>query len=528
MTETQQNLYKLLIELDKICNDNDIQYFLAGGTSLGAIRHGGFLPWDDDVDLYITRKNYEKLDKVLNKMDIPNRSWITAENCETYCNPLPRYIDEDTTVIYRARIGDGTPHGQQIEFFILDPFPNDEEKQIEYKKYLWLYCEIMNPYFVSIRSTLPVETIDESLYNYYNKKIKKVGKNQVLFEIKEKITYDEDECDYYCARWGKRAIVYRKAWCDDVKLVQFEDRLFPVAKDVINCLSVDYGMNWNLIPNVDNQIIHSSIDRLDKSCWDNDEEIRKIVKKYNINDILYKNKQNNLFKGFRKIDFHRLESKLKNSYLQLLVNQWNKEKWRFSIEKTDELVKIFEPFFVFQLSFIYSKFNLSLDINEDLLETMVLSLIYSNRIKDCNIILNSNKKFSKEKDYSDICKAIYNLKIEKYNKNLNRVNVLLKYLINKNYSNQIEVLRTRAWLLSSEPTKSKNDDINSFKEFLSISNNDLEVFKYYADTLYYYGKKEEANKMYKDILNESNNGMIMLDIKNKLSKKRGGLDEKNN
>ena len=517
MTETQQNLYKLLIELDKICNDNDIQYFLAGGTSLGAVRHGGFLPWDDDVDLYITRKNYEKLDKILNNMEIPNRSWITAENCETYCNPLPRYIDEDTTVIYRARIGDGTPHGQQIEFFILDPFPNDEEKQIEYKKYLWLYCEIMNPYFVSVRSTFPVETVDETLYNYYNEKIKKVGKKRVLSEIKEKITYDEDECDYYCARWGKRAIVYQKEWCSDVKSVRFEDRLFPVAKDVINCLAVDYGMNWDLIPNVDNRIIHSSIDRLDKSCWDNDDEIRKIVKKYDINDILYKNKQDNLFKGFRKIDFHRLESKLKNSYLQFLVNEWNKEKWTFTIDKTEELVNIFQPFFVFQLSFIYNKFGLTLDINEDLFETMVLSLIYSNRIKDCNIILNSNKKFSKVKDYSEICKAIYNLKVEKYKKNRDGVSVLLDYLIDKNFINQIEVLRTRAWLLSFDSIKSKNVDENYFKEFLSISSYDLEIFKYYADNLYYHGKKEKAIMIYKNILQDSNNGMIILDVKKKLS-----------
>ena len=54
MNEVQSNLYEMLIELDDICRKNDIIYYLAGGTALGAVRNQGFLPWDDDIDLYIT------------------------------------------------------------------------------------------------------------------------------------------------------------------------------------------------------------------------------------------------------------------------------------------------------------------------------------------------------------------------------------------------------------------------------------------------------------------------------------------
>jgi len=63
--ETQQRLLELLKEFDQICRENDIQYTLHGGTLLGAIREHGFIPWDDDSDVAMTRKNFEKLKQCL-------------------------------------------------------------------------------------------------------------------------------------------------------------------------------------------------------------------------------------------------------------------------------------------------------------------------------------------------------------------------------------------------------------------------------------------------------------------------------
>lgn len=73
MNELQQRLYGLLKEVDGICKRNDITYYLAGGAALGAIRGGGFLPWDDDIDLYITRKNWDRLVEVMEKEELEDR-----------------------------------------------------------------------------------------------------------------------------------------------------------------------------------------------------------------------------------------------------------------------------------------------------------------------------------------------------------------------------------------------------------------------------------------------------------------------
>lgn len=65
MNSLQKKLYVMLNDFDEICKRNNITYYLAGGSALGAIRNNGYLPWDDDLDVYITRDNWEKLKKFL-------------------------------------------------------------------------------------------------------------------------------------------------------------------------------------------------------------------------------------------------------------------------------------------------------------------------------------------------------------------------------------------------------------------------------------------------------------------------------
>ena len=63
----QNKLLEMMKDIDKICQKNDINYFLAGGSCLGAVRHHGFIPWDDDMDIAMSRVEYNKFVKALKK-----------------------------------------------------------------------------------------------------------------------------------------------------------------------------------------------------------------------------------------------------------------------------------------------------------------------------------------------------------------------------------------------------------------------------------------------------------------------------
>ena len=71
-SELRNLQYKMLEEIkliDKICKENNITYFLTGGSALGAVRHNGFIPWDDDMDIALLKKDYKKLCKILLNLD---------------------------------------------------------------------------------------------------------------------------------------------------------------------------------------------------------------------------------------------------------------------------------------------------------------------------------------------------------------------------------------------------------------------------------------------------------------------------
>ena len=107
MNSIQENLYKLLVEFDELCRKHDIDYLLAAGAGLGAVRNHRFLPWDDDIDLYITRENWNKLRRLVETHDdvLPEgRSLVYMENTPYYCNPIPRYVNTTTTTLYRSHV----------------------------------------------------------------------------------------------------------------------------------------------------------------------------------------------------------------------------------------------------------------------------------------------------------------------------------------------------------------------------------------------------------------------------------------
>ena len=69
LREYQHRMVEEVLFLDKVCKTHGLTYFLSGGSALGAVRHHGFIPWDDDMDITLPSEDFKKLVKILHEMD---------------------------------------------------------------------------------------------------------------------------------------------------------------------------------------------------------------------------------------------------------------------------------------------------------------------------------------------------------------------------------------------------------------------------------------------------------------------------
>ena len=133
MSDYRMILKEMLSDLHSICMENHIRYFVAFGTLLGAIRHNGFIPWDDDIDICMPREDYEKFCCLLNSKRYPYYM-LTPEDNRFYYNCFSRFCSQKGTLRLKG-IMDINQLGPFIDVFTLDRITKDNhERQVYYHK----------------------------------------------------------------------------------------------------------------------------------------------------------------------------------------------------------------------------------------------------------------------------------------------------------------------------------------------------------------------------------------------------------
>ena len=130
--EIKPILLDALYAFHSICEENALRYSIAFGTMLGAVRHQGFIPWDDDIDVFMPRLDYEKLLKYLNRdKKYPRYKVVSTETTKGYASVLPKFIDTQTVLIQNteARLKNRSYElGLYLDIFVLDEIPEDSSK----------------------------------------------------------------------------------------------------------------------------------------------------------------------------------------------------------------------------------------------------------------------------------------------------------------------------------------------------------------------------------------------------------------
>lgn len=249
MNSLQKKTYEVLCNFADFLSENNINYYLIGGTLLGAIRHNGFIPWDDDIDIGIIREDYEKLFSIIHKIP-KNLIAVHPTNNSNTPYPFLLIVDKNTDLFinyakpFNRRIG--------IDVFPLDYFPTNKIKQKICWKFIAFFRSLsMNKqngfyesekYKKTVRSRVFIASLKfinfflspEKLFSIYEKIVKSLTTKKELVGNLYGIYKEREVVSYQIFSLGKKVI--------------FEQREFNAPKEPEKYLKSIYGNYMDIPP----------------------------------------------------------------------------------------------------------------------------------------------------------------------------------------------------------------------------------------------------------------------------------------
>lgn len=249
----QDRILSILKEFITICEGNDLTYYALGGTLLGAVRHKGFIPWDDDIDIGMPREDYEQFKKLA-----PNK---LSSHLKIVNNPLNLDITQLVDINVKVKFAN-TDNNVFIDIFPLDGYPEKGRFSAKLHGFRVLFqrmlCKIsvLDQLEDKDRGTLEnlIVKISKTL------RIQKVLPKDVLVENLHKVIqkYDFKTSRYVgnvLGRYREREIVPREYFKEPVSLT-FEDTMINCPTKYKEYLANIYG-DYMKLPPVEDRVAHN-------------------------------------------------------------------------------------------------------------------------------------------------------------------------------------------------------------------------------------------------------------------------------
>ncbi len=244
----QRILLGYLLDVDRICKKHNIKYFLGGGTLLGAIRHNGFIPWDDDADIMMLREDYDKFLKVA-QSELPPTLFLQTSYTDKHCHyPFAKIRINDTMyATYYSKSHTGMNNGLAFDIFSHDQTANSKlGRKLHLQFTLLVRSMIFNKWnkrktdnghkvqsffanILKVITPIPVsEWMQYKLFNMFNKR----SDSKYLYDGMGRNIYKGDFPKYYL---------------DEAIEWEFEGYKFPVPKEYDKYLRYLYGDYTQLV-----------------------------------------------------------------------------------------------------------------------------------------------------------------------------------------------------------------------------------------------------------------------------------------
>jgi lipopolysaccharide cholinephosphotransferase len=228
----------ILIEIDKVCHANDINYWIDFGTLLGAVRHKGFIPWDDDIDITMPREDYNKFIKIANSK-LNSKYFLQSKKTDkSYIWDWVKVRDKNSVFIESGDVEDYDPakSGIFIDIFPLDRIDKQKIKTFNFLRKLYQ----INPYKPVFKSSKAkfFHYILSPLYLF-----RKLYFNHATLNLKSK---EGDTAIYGVEAWFDHSFNYDLIF--PLKKIEFENLQFNVPNKHKEHLKNYYGDYMKLPP----------------------------------------------------------------------------------------------------------------------------------------------------------------------------------------------------------------------------------------------------------------------------------------
>lgn len=267
--DVQDKILEVMKYIDKVCRENGITYFIMGGTALGAIRHGGFIPWDDDLDIFMTPAEYEKFKSAMEKDGNPKfmlQEWRTVKKHLEYA----KVRMNGTTFIERAFQNRKDLHqGIYVDIMMLHKVPDSNLIQ----KLVYYESKFVTLYGLSQRNRIPKSSAEAFVL-----KMMKILPTQLIARMCYNRIYKYEDMKegfkwcYWITPAKFRSGLFDKSFFEEPVDVPFEDTLLYGSKHIKEYLEYRYG-NYMKLPSEEQQkaAVHAMI-------WDVNKDYTEYIK----------------------------------------------------------------------------------------------------------------------------------------------------------------------------------------------------------------------------------------------------------
>lgn len=237
LLEIQDKILGIMVYIDRFCKVHDIDYCLMGGSALGSKRHGGFIPWDDDLDIFMVPDDYEKFRNAFQREGDKKKYYLQEWGLTDGLITIAKVRLNGSSYVEEEIKEWDIHHGIYVDIFILHTCPNNRLSQLH--QFFWA------KYVITKGLALREKNRHNGIKGLLIRSAKLLPERfLVRYALKQVYKYRNRETDFYCNFLGKAVFkkgIYKKTWFGNSIYAPFETIQLKVPGKLHDFLTERFG-----------------------------------------------------------------------------------------------------------------------------------------------------------------------------------------------------------------------------------------------------------------------------------------------